>query len=413
MATTRHAIEQKISVTCDLQVSSKCRKAWQVTRRTFNQTTARNNGKIICLYCSRTSKFTGRTNPNCRYKGLDDRLFDDIDSEAKAYLLGWIASDGSITRGRVVIAIHTNDTHTLSRLRDIVSKEIPIKRKKNRSIAYFEINSSRIQEKVCQALNIEPGKKDRTVGFPRLKSDELTWAFIRGYFDGDGSISTPGTGRIACSIASQSNKLRNGVKEFCQVKCSDYGDKLEWHSNNALDFLHKIYQGANYYLPRKRELYFDIATWVPSLRGRNFGRLEKFRWVKTDPRAQAPFKERASDSGYDLTLIEKVGQRGHVELYTTGIKIQPDYGWYFDLIPRSSIIKTGYMVANSIGVIDRTFVGPIIVPLVKIDPSGEDLVLPARIVQIVPRPIIHVEWVLAEELDSTERGDGGFGSTGK
>src|SRR5215510_9922951 len=414
MATIRHAIEQKIPVTCDLQVSSKCRKAWQVTRKTLKQTQARNNGKIICLYCSRASNFTGRTNPNCRYEGLDDHLFDDIDSEAKAYLLGWIASDGSIRKGSITIAIHTDDTHTLSRLRDIVSKEILIKKKKGRPIACLEINSTRIQEMVCQALDIEPGKKDRTVGFPKLKSDELTWAFIRGYFDGDGSIRTPALGRIGCSIASQSDKLRNGIKEFCRIKCSDYGDKLEWNNNNALDFLHKIYQGANYYLPRKRDLYIDIATWVPSFSGgNNFGRLEKFRWVKTDPRAQAPFKERASDSGYDLTLIEKVGQRGHIELYTTGIKIQPDYGWYFDLIPRSSIIKTGYMVANSIGVIDRTFVGPIIVPLVKMDLSVEDLVLPTRIVQIIPRPIIHVEWVLVEELDSTERGDGGFGSTSK
>jgi deoxyuridine 5'-triphosphate nucleotidohydrolase len=413
MATSGHAIEQKIHVTCALQVSSKCRKAWQVSRKTLKQTQARNNGKIICLYCSRTSKFTGRTNPNCRYKEVDDHLFDDIDSEAKAYLLGWIGSDGAIKKGSITIAIHTDDTHTLSKLRDIVSKEILIKKKKDRPIAYFEINSTRIQEMVCQALDIEPGKKDRTVGFPKLKSDELTWAFIRGYFDGDGSINTPALGRIACSIASQSDKLRNGIKGFCQIKCSDYGDKLEWHSNNALDFLHKIYQGANYYLTRKRELYFDIATWVPSLRGRNFGRLEKFRWVKTDTRAQAPFKERASDSGYDLTLIEKVGQHGHIELYTTGIKIQPDYGWYFDLMPRSSIIKTGYLMANSVGVIDRTYVGPIIVPLVKIDPSGEDLALPARIVQIVPRPIIHVEWDLVEDLDSSGRGEGGFGSTGK
>ncbi len=407
-------MKQKISVTCAFQISPKCKKAWQVTRKTFTQTKARNGGKMICLYCSRASKFTGRTNPNCRYRELDDKLFDRVDSEAKAYLLGWIASDGSITKGRVVIAIHSDDIQALAGLRDLVCKEIPIKRKKNSSIAYFGINSSQIQEQVCRLLDIEPGKKDHIVGFPKLDSDELTWAFVRGYFDGDGSIGAPAQGRIRCSIASQSDKLRSGIKEFCRIKCSDYGDKLEWHNNNALDFLHKIYQGAKYYLPRKRDLYIDIATWVPSLTGgRNFGRLETFRWVKTDPRAHAPFKERASDSGYDLTLIEKVGQHGHVELYTTGIKIQPDYGWYFDLVPRSSIIKTGYLLANSVGVIDRTYVGPIIVPLVKIDPTGEDLALPARIVQIVPRPIIHIEWVLVEELDSTERGDGGFGSTGK
>ncbi len=407
-------MEQKIPVTCALQVSPKCKKTWEITSRAFRQGKKRNDGKIICLYCSRAFKFTGRTNPNCRYQRLDDKLFDRVDNEAKAYLLGWIASDGSIRKGSIVIAIHSDDTHTLARLRDIVDKELPIKKKKNRPISYFEISSSQMQERVCQLLEIEPGKKDRTVGFPKLDSDELYWAFIRGYFDGDGSISSPALGRIRCNIASQSDKLRNGIKEFCQIKCSDYGDKLEWNNNHALDFLHKIYHGASYYLPRKHDLYIDVATWVPSLSGGgNHGRLQRFRWVKTDPRAQAPYKERASDSGYDLTLIGKIGQHGPIELYTTGIKIQPDYGWYFDVVPRSSIIKTGYGMANSVGVIDRTYVGPIIVPLVKIDPSGEDLALPARIIQIIPRPIIHVEWVLVEDLDQTERGDGGFGSTGK
>src|SRR5262249_48320028 len=147
---------------------------------------------------------------------------------AKAYLLGWIASDGSIRKGSITLAIHIDDAHTLSRLRDIVSKEILIKKKKNHPIVYFDINSIRIQEMVCRALGIEPGKKDRTAGFPSLGSDELTWAFIRGYFDGDGSIRTPALGRIGCGIASQSDRLRNGVKEFCRIKCSDYGDKLEW-----------------------------------------------------------------------------------------------------------------------------------------------------------------------------------------
>ena len=52
------------------------------------------------------------------------------------------------------------------------------------------------------------------------------------------------------------------------------------------------------------------------------------------------------------------------------------------LVPRSSISKTGYMLANSVGVIDRTYTGNVLVPLIKVDKSMPDLILPARVVQL-------------------------------
>jgi dUTP pyrophosphatase len=69
-------------------------------------------------------------------------------------------------------------------------------------------------------------------------------------------------------------------------------------------------------------------------------------------------------------------------------------------------------MANSFGVIDRAYRGEILVPLIKLDPQAPDLELPCRIAQLIPRPIVHVEWVLVDNLDETERGEGGFGSTG-
>jgi dUTP pyrophosphatase len=120
-----------------------------------------------------------------------------------------------------------------------------------------------------------------------------------------------------------------------------------------------------------------------------------------------------SDSGYDLTLIKKTKTVGMVEFFDTGIKVQPDFGWYFDVVARSSLTKTGYMVANAVGVIDRTYTGSILVPLIKIDQNAAPLTLPATVVQMIPRPIVHAEVVEVETLDDTERGAGGFGSTGR
>src|SRR5262249_31159137 len=125
-----------------------------------------------------------------------------------------------------------------------------------------------------------------------------------------------------------------------------------------------------------------------------------------------PLKRRASDCGYDLTLIDVAERRGTVTLFGTGLKIEPEYGWYFDLLPRSSIIRTGYIFANSVGVIDRTYRGEILLPLIKVDHTAPDLELPSRIAQIVQRPIVHARMELTEELSPSSRDAGGFGSTG-
>lgn len=408
--------DQKVEVQCDFEVSNRCRGTYRISRRAAARNRERNDGKLICLYCSRATKFMGRANPNAKYKSLDDSFFQTVDTEGKAYLLGWIASDGSVREGRIQIAIQSRDRPFLERLRTIICEKLPVQSIRGGELVGFTINSTEIVRDVCRWLDIEPGPKSAIVNFPDLSSDALKWAFLRGFFDGDGSIPAPTTERSPrCSITTASGRMRTAIMDV--TSSAYYHDpeegKLEWYGNNALDFLHRLYDDASYFLPRKHERYVDWSLWVPALSGGGrYGRKLHFRWTKTRDDAVAPFKKRASDSGYDVTILEKVKEVGRVEFFTTGIKVQPAYGWYFDLVPRSSISKTGYMMANSIGVIDRTYTGPVLVALVKVDSEAPPLELPARIAQIVPRPIVHAELEEVEELDATERGSGGFGSTG-
>lgn len=137
-----------------------------------------------------------------------------------------------------------------------------------------------------------------------------------------------------------------------------------------------------------------------------------FKFMKTRKDAVAPFKKRPSDSGYDLTLLEKVKEYGNVELYDTGIKIQPKFGYYFDMVPRSSIIKTGYMLANSTGIIDASYRESIKVALIKVDPNAKPLTMPNRLVQLIPRQINHQDVKEVETFDfGTDRNLCGFGSS--
>jgi dUTP pyrophosphatase len=261
------------------------------------------------------------------------------------------------------------------------------------------------------------------VGFPALADDSLRWAFVRGYFDGDGSISSiraawrrtsrGGYPAPRCSIASTSGRLLDAIAAFCGIPAHRASGGLEWGGTSALDFLGRLYDGATIYLARKHDLYLDWCHWIPCLSGTGrHGSTPFFRWAKTMPAAVPPTKAHASDSGFDLTLVERSKSHGMLQFFRTGIRVQPAFGWYFDLVPRSSIVKTGYILANSIGVIDRGYVGEILVPLLKVDAAAPDLPLPSRIVQMVPRPIVAARLIQVASLEETPRGQGGFGSTG-
>ena len=125
-----------------------------------------------------------------------------------------------------------------------------------------------------------------------------------------------------------------------------------------------------------------------------------------------PYKARPSDSGYDLWLIEKDKTIGNITLYNTGVIVTPPSGYYFDMVPRSSIIKHGYMLANSVGVIDQGYTGEIKVPLIKMNPDAPELELPCKLVQLIPRKWYPFEPVCVNEVLRTNRNEGGFGSTG-
>lgn len=130
------------------------------------------------------------------------------------------------------------------------------------------------------------------------------------------------------------------------------------------------------------------------------------------PDAMIPTRSHATDSGYDLKLVDIKKRVGPVTFYGTGVKVTPPPGFYFDLVARSSLSKTGHLLAIGVGIIDRDYTGEIIAPLLKVDPLAPDVTLPDRLVQLIPRAWHDMQPVVVDQLPvKTARGDGSFGST--
>jgi len=414
---------RKIIVECDIKLSEKCKNIYKSDYRTGMICRENNNGKDICLNCSRQLKHSGRNNPNCKYL-LDDNFFNEIDSEGKAYLLGWIASYGAINKnGEIAIEIHNKDTKIFNSFNKILGINFAAKLHKSRPMKTFRFCSGKIVKDICKHLEIPPGAKSFTVQFPKsiYYNNFLGWAFIRGVFDGDGSVNRPwnkqshGFSYPTINIASSSPKFREDIFSFINIPGRNAAKRsiLEWDGNNALDVLGKMYDNANYYLERKYELYFQWKLWVPGLSGSGtHSNNIQFKCVKTCQDAILPSKANPSDSGYDLTLLSKIKQLGDVEYYDTGIKAQISYGYWLMMAPRSSMSKTGYTFANELGIIDRSYVGNIIVALRKVNKDMPDIQLPCKLAQLIPIPAIHCgEVIEVESLEESSRGSGGFGST--
>lgn len=104
---------------------------------------------------------------------------------------------------------------------------------------------------------------------------------------------------------------------------------------------------------------------------------------------------------------------GDRALVPTGLAIALPSGFEAQIRPRSGLaLKHGISVANSPGTIDADYRGPVGVILINLGAEPFRIEHGERIAQIVFAPVIQGNWVEVEQLDETERGSGGFGSTG-
>ena len=138
---------------------------------------------------------------------------------------------------------------------------------------------------------------------------------------------------------------------------------------------------------------------------------------KLDPRAVIPEYKTPGSAACDLcALIDgpltlAPGERA---LVPTGLAISiPDKNTVALICARSgNAVKRGLNMSNGIGVIDSDYRGELKIPLSNTDSSPQTINPGERIAQLMFMPVLLPDFVESDTLDDTERGEGGFGSTG-
>jgi len=137
--------------------------------------------------------------------------------------------------------------------------------------------------------------------------------------------------------------------------------------------------------------------------------------VKVEHPDLVPVRKTAGSAGLDLKVTNNLLLKaGEVVLAGTGVKAAIPEGYVGLVVIRSGISLTGIELVNGIGVIDSDYRGEIKLPLRYF---GKDLYarIPAgtRVAQLLVVPYLSVQVEVVDELDQTDRGEGGFGSTGR
>lgn len=233
--------------------------------------------------------------------------------------------------------------------------------------------------------------------------------FIRALFEHYGLISS--FKNIYSFISHEDIYLLENIKKIIDIPSFiEKGENLytlKYIDVNNIDFLGKLYINIdnNYYDEHFYNNFTNILNCITSI--------PVIKVLKTCDNAIIPSKTRMSDAGYDLTIISLYKTFSNkTKLYDTGIKIDIPNGYYVEIVPRSSISKSGYILSNNIGIIDQGYKGNLYVALTKIDDEMPDLTLPFKCCQLLIKKQIYSNFYETnKQLENSNRNIGSFGST--
>lgn len=179
------------------------------------------------------------SNKKLRYHPVNDNFFKSWSNEM-AYVLGFICADGCISHRLNILTISQKEIEILEKIKKLMQAEQNIVHYSHQDINHLPIGSKAIVEDLLK-LGITP-KKSLTIKFPCMATEYISH-FIRGYFDGDGTICRQGTG-WKVSIVSGSKDFIESVKEKFEQFSGVNAQKIYKH-NDANAYMLGYYSRDN------------------------------------------------------------------------------------------------------------------------------------------------------------------------
>lgn len=237
-----------------------------------------------------------------RKYSVNDYYLDNIDTPNKAYILGILYADGynNTIRNRIVLNLEYTDKLILEQIKNEFEYSGPLLYDKKDGIRKpqyrLSINNKRLSEKLeywgC------PKKKTEILKFPKFLDDSLIHHFIRGYFDGDGSIYFTAHGKykyygfsiigtedivfnilehlknvLGLSICIQSASRRKNKTGNILIKEGRVAGKT-----NMINIMEYLYKDSDLKLVRKFEKYNSIKSDSTSIRIKQIRNLKEIIW---------------------------------------------------------------------------------------------------------------------------------------
>lgn len=224
------------------------------------------------------------TRPVKKYKH-NENFFEKIDTEEKAYVLGWWYSDGNNTGKGIRLSI--TDLDILQKIKDIFGHDgdlyiVPPKTEKHKTKYCLSMSSLKLSEDLTKLGCMS--NKTFLLKFPdeNIVPFDLIHHFVRGYFDGDGSIGAYGKKKRPVVQIVGTRHMMEGILKAADIKgtfsqrfperCKDNYTIHIGSFGSLLKFYDYIYKDSTIYLQRKFDRYREIVGVINSRKKQNIKR---------------------------------------------------------------------------------------------------------------------------------------------
>ena len=139
----------------------------------------------------------------------------------------------------------------------------------------------------------------------------------------------------------------------------------------------------------------------------------KVKLKKLNENVKLPVYAKTGDAGLDIKATRIESENNYSITYGTDLCIEIPFGYVGLIFPRSSIRNYDLVLSNCVGVVDSGYRGEIMATFKKTKLDGMYYDVDDKVMQIIILPYPSIEFEFTDELSETERGEGGFGHTGK